>query len=210
MKKTIILLVSLFSVIFIGYRYGLIALDNKNLYKQELKTEEQKILPQEENNQKTADVDNKRILIEFSGSNWAWAFFYKGTVVCNDGTIYSFNFSGDRTIANLLSQDPALRELNEIILNRATQSSEKMSETDLQELKNYLKGIKATYKEQSVANDEGQSSIKFYDFEKNEKIIIKSCGDRNITNKSKNINKILKILQKYSLTPVCLKYESGL
>lgn len=34
--------------------------------------------------------NNKRVLIESSSINFSWGFYYSGTIICEDGSIYKF------------------------------------------------------------------------------------------------------------------------
>ncbi len=34
--------------------------------------------------------NKKRVLIESSSMNFSWGFYYRGTIICEDGSIYEF------------------------------------------------------------------------------------------------------------------------
>lgn len=75
----------------------------------------------------------------------------------------------------------------------------KMSDEDLTNLKNLLKGLSNKYENSShfVSADGTINQILYYDYDKNEEIILETSGSSNNINTSPNINEILSIINKY-------------
>lgn len=80
---------------------------------------------------------NNNILIEDSYINWAWGFQYSGQVICEDGSIYSFDMSGD--YGTKVPED--LKGLNKFILKNAKLENARVSDSDLEKMKEYISTV---------------------------------------------------------------------
>ena len=141
------------------------------------------------------DISSKNILIEYSYQNYAWEYKYSGTIICEDGSIYTFKFENpESNEANDTIEKTSENILKHIIENKGT-----MNKNDLRQLKEELLTINDDTTSKPVANDMGQASIEYYNYDTNEIITLRSTGDLDIQNNSQNIENVFEILQKYDL-----------
>lgn len=124
--------------------------------------------------------DNK--LIEFSYSNFAWNYTYYGEMVMDNGDIYAFNCSD-------------LQEYN--ANNCLVRKVDSISNEDFKKIVKYGKNITEKYNTKNEMNDYGEVTISMVkdDIE----IVLIAKGDNKITNSSKNISELLKLLKKYDI-----------
>ncbi len=124
--------------------------------------------------------DNK--LIEYSFSNFAWSYIYYGELIMDNGDVYLFNCSDKHSYNS-----------NECI----TKKVDTISNSDMNKILKYRDSISEKYKSKNEMNDYGEVSISMVkdDIE----ILLIGKGDNKITNSSKNVNKLLKILKKYKI-----------
>lgn len=142
-------------------------------------------------------LKNKRILVEKHYINYAFDFDHKGIVICTDGTIYNFVYSSQEDLPTRPYEK--IIEASDDVLSHATTFEGRVPEDELARLTDLLTTIEADYEYDNVAMDKGEDTIIYYDYEGNEIITLKSGGDSIVTNKSKNANKILTILEDYHL-----------
>ena len=141
------------------------------------------------------DISSKNILIEYSYQNYAWEYKYSGTIICEDGSIYTFKFENpESNEANDTIEKTSENILKHIIENKGT-----MNKSDLRQLKKELLTINDDTTSKPVANDMRQASIEYYNYDTNEIITLRSTGDIDIQNNSQNIENVFEILQKYDL-----------
>ena len=141
------------------------------------------------------DISSKNVLIEYSYQNYAWEYQYSGTVICEDGSIYSFKFeNSESNEANGTIEKTSENILKHIIENKGT-----MNKSDLRQLKKELLTINDDTTSKPVANDMGQASIEYYNYDTSEIITLRSTGDVDVQNNSQNIENVFEILQKYDL-----------
>ena len=74
-----------------------------------------------------------------------------------------------------------------------------MNKNDLKQLKEELLTITNDTTSKPIANDMGQSSVKYYNYDTNEIITLRSTGDVDIQNNSQNIENVFEILQEYDI-----------
>lgn len=140
------------------------------------------------------DISNKRVLIEKSYQNYAWGYQYSGTVICEDGSIYSFKFEKPSD-----TKYDKKTKASKDILEHITESKGTVNKDDLKQLKEQLSTITNDVTEKHAAYDAGQTSIKYYHYDTNEIITLKSSGDYERQNNSQNLDNVLKILKKYDM-----------
>ena len=140
--------------------------------------------------------NNKKVLIESYSMNFAWGFYYDGTIICEDGTIYEFE-------CDTLPEVKDIEEYSKVLINSTTKKCGKIPKEDLAKLKEMLSGI--TYQTEEVGieievYDAPTSTLEFYDYNSNQKILLKQ-EEANIDKKinvSNNINDILEIIDEYT------------
>ena len=141
------------------------------------------------------DISNKNVLIEYSYENHAWEYQYSGTIICEDGSIYSFKF--DNPESNEVND--TIEKTSKNILKHITENKGTMNKNDLKQLREELLTINNDTTSKPIADDMGQSSVKYYNYDANEIITLKSTGDVNIQNNSQNIENVFEILQEYDI-----------
>lgn len=142
-----------------------------------------------------SEVSTETIFLESSYINYAWVFQYNGKVICDSGNIYSFSKS-DR--AAYVSASTDLETLNNYILSGDTKFVGRVNDKDLKTMKEYAKTIDNNYTEASSGgNDMGANVISIWDYDKNEKTLLKETGDWNKENTSENSEKLNELIEKY-------------
>lgn len=143
----------------------------------------------------TPDILIEKVILENSYINYAWVFQYNGKVICDSGNIYSFSKS-DR--AAYVSASTDLETLNNYILSGDTKFVGRVNDKDLKTIKEYAKTIDNNYTEASSGgNDMGANVISIWDYDKNEKTLLKETGDWNKENTSENVKKLNELIEKY-------------
>ena len=142
-----------------------------------------------------SDVSTETIILASSYINYAWGFQYNGKAICDSGNIYSFSKS-DR--AAYVSASTDLETLNNYILSGDTKFVGRVNDKDLKTMKEYAKTIDNNYTEAaSGGNDMGANVISIWDYDKNEKTLLKETGDWNKENTSENAKKLNELIEKY-------------
>ena len=142
-----------------------------------------------------SEVSTETIFLESSSINYAWGFQYNGKVICDSGNIYSFSKSDKAAYA---SASTDLETLNNYILSGDTKFVGRVNDKDLKTMKEYAKTIDNNYTEAtSGGNDMGANVISIWDYDKNEKILLKETGDWNKENTSENAKKLNELIEKY-------------
>lgn len=143
----------------------------------------------------TPDILIEKVILESSYINYAWGFQYNGKVICDSGNIYSFSKS-DRLAYASASAD--LETLNNYVLSGDTKFVGRVNDKDLQAMKEYAKTIDNNYTEAaSGGNDMGANVISIWNYDKNEKTLLKETGDWNKENTSENAKKLNELIEKY-------------
>ena len=74
----------------------------------------------------------------------------------------------------------------------------RVNDKDLKTMKEYAKTIDNNYTEAAFGgNDMGANVIYIWDYDKNEKILLKETGDWNKENTSENAKKLNELIEKY-------------
>ena len=141
------------------------------------------------------DILIENVILESSYINYAWGFQYNGKVICDSGNIYSFSKSD---MAAYVSASTDLETLNNYILSGDTKFVGRVNDKDLKTMKEYAKTIDNNYTEASSGgNDMGANVISIWDYDKNEKTLLKETGDWNKENTSENAKKLNELIEKY-------------
>ena len=142
-----------------------------------------------------SEVSTETIFLESSYINYAWGFQYNGKVICDSGNIYSFSKSDKAAYA---SASTDLETLNNYILSGDTKFVGRVNDKDLKTMKEYAKTIDNNYTEAtSGGNDMGANVISIWNYDKNEKTLLKKTGDWNKENTSENAKKLNELIEKY-------------
>ncbi len=137
-------------------------------------------------------IDKKVILAEKSYINFAWGFNYSGMAIFNDGTIYEWNFVGNRKDYDVNN----LKEYENWILQNGSKVDKKVTKKDLNRIKKNIKNLENNIESENTAYDAGSSSILVWNDNK-EKIILKESGDNTGENKSNVSQELIKIIDNY-------------
>ena len=97
------------------------------------------------------------------------------------------------------SPNPCILEsLNNYILSGDMKFVGRVNDKDLKTMKEYAKTIDNNYTEAvSGGNDMGANVIYIWDYDKNEKTLLKETGDWNKENTSENAKKLNELIEKY-------------
>ena len=144
--------------------------------------------------QKRNDNNQIKFMILNTYSNYAWGMTFNGSVIYDDGTIYTWNETSQNKI-NQYNIGTA-KGLKEYIVNEATKSNKKVNENDLNNLKKYIGTLKDDIKINYPGADQGTTTISVIT-ENNEEIILKKTGDSVGENKTYESQAILEIVEKY-------------
>lgn len=133
--------------------------------------------------------EDTSILVERSFRNSAWSYTYRGTIICNNGEIYTFDLEKD---ANITPND------DNFIKSKYVQKTEKVvSPEDLQDMKLYISEINANYSSRSRGADMGSDAVYVYKNNESQKITLEAFGDVVVTNTSENSQELLSLIEKY-------------
>jgi len=141
-------------------------------------------------------VTNKDInfLIVSSYSNYAEEPHFNGTAIADNGNIYTWNEIGhDNTKKYKIG---TVEGLQKYILKEAKIKNKKASSDDLNKLKDYITNLEDKITLKYSGADQGTSTISVI-IDGNKEITLKSTGDVIGKNKTKEAQKILKIIDKY-------------
>lgn len=143
------------------------------------------------------DLKGKKVLVEKHYLNYAFSFDHEGIIICTDGTIYNFKYSNE----DELSPTPyeKIIEESDDIITHVTTFEGRVSSEDLESLTSLLEKVEEDYESKNVAMDAGEDTILYYNYDKNTKITLQSAGDSIVKNNSKNVKKILSILDSYHI-----------
>jgi len=139
--------------------------------------------------------DSRRILIKKSYSNYAWGSQFNGKAIFSDGTIYSWdskNESDDWRNYDLSSID----ELTDFLSEYGNLENTKVSEEDLEKIKDYINDLEDDIDIRHPGADMGTTVISAINSD-NEKIDLKLKGDSEGENKTKNAQELLEIINNY-------------
>lgn len=141
------------------------------------------------------DIVDKKILAEKSYSNFAWGVQYTTSIIFNDGTIFTWNFSGSLNDYPFFNNDSKEYRIN-YILENGTKESKKVSITDLELMENSIESLEDSIKIKYPGADQGTSCTSVWNSNGTE-IKLRLSGDAEGKNKEKNAKKILEIIDNY-------------
>lgn len=136
------------------------------------------------------------IILESSYINYAWGFQYNGTVICDNGNMYSFKKMDRKEYENVCEN---LNDLQNYILSGDAEFVNKVTNQDLKQMKTYMESINdAEYTEvASGGNDMGAQIIYLWKQDKNERILLRETGDWNRENTNENTKALIELVEKY-------------
>ena len=154
--------------------------------------------PHNQNQYRTElDAENKKILAEKTYSNFAFGIQYTTSIIFNDGTIYTWDYSAQTYDFPFATEATSSKEYYiNYILNNGKKSSKKVSTTDLETMENYIENLEDSIKIQYPGADQGTSSTSVWNSNGTE-IKLRLSGDSVGKNKELNTKKILKIIDSY-------------
>ena len=149
----------------------------------------------EQNLETKSNEKEVKILVERSYINNAWGFQYYGKVICTDGNIYEFEF--DEYLNDYYSKD-SLDKINKIIMENAKKTGETVSKKDLKNIEKNISKLKdkMEYSDEQ-AWDMGEFATKTWNYEKDERLVLKEFGDATGENTTQTAKDILDIVDKY-------------
>ena len=173
-KRNLLIILLLIIVIIIGFFIYKFC-DNKN-YKD------------------TLNKENKRILVESSYSNYAWTAQFSGTVIFNDGTIYSWNSNNKKENGNynINSTDG----LKSYVLENGKKRLKRVTSKDIEKIENYINNLEDTIDIEYPGADQGTSRISVWNSD-DQKITLSLKGDSVGENKSEIAQELLKLIDRY-------------
>lgn len=141
------------------------------------------------------DIVDKKILAEKSYSNFAWGVQYTTSIIFDDGTIFTWNFSGSLNDYPFFTNDSKEYRKN-YILENGTKESKKVPITDLEFMENFIESLEDSIKIKYPGTDQGTSCTSVWNSNGTE-IKLRLSGDAEGKNKEKNAKKILEIIDNY-------------
>lgn len=153
------------------------------------------------NNASSTENIINNVLIEKTFINFAWGFQYHGTIILENGDIYSINVNEKdhyNKIFKLTEDEEILFNTNELLLNSKVDKKGSVKKKDLEKIKNEMKLLEETYTEPFVtAYDSGGYTTNVFDYSKNKIILLEETGDWEKKNTSESAKKIIEIVNKY-------------
>ena len=142
---------------------------------------------------KVASDSDKKVLIEHSFLSSKGNFNYKGIVLFDDGTIYSWNSTDEVAYSKLTN----MYEKSLWIIKNGSKSKKRIGKNTLKKIKEYIDNLnddntKTEYK----GTNEGITSIKVWDYKDAKYFILEESGDYETLNESKESKKIIKFTNK--------------
>lgn len=139
--------------------------------------------------------EEKMVLVEKSYSNYAWGVSYNGSVIFNDGTIYTWDFSGDLTSLTEYDFDTA-DGLKKFVLAQGKKSKKQVTKEEIEDIKSYIHDVEDTIERMCSGADMGTESIEVWK-SNNENISLYESGDCNGESSDINAIRIREIVNKY-------------
>ena len=142
---------------------------------------------------KEANESDKKVLIEHSYLSSGGKFNYKGTLIYDDGTIYSWNSFDEVEYSKLTNMyDKSLW-----IIKNGTKSKKRVGKNTLNKIKKYINDLNdETTSSKFNGTNEGITTIKIWDYKDNKYYILKETGDYETYNESAESKKIIKFVNK--------------
>lgn len=142
---------------------------------------------------KTSSDSDKKVLIENSYLSTSGKFKYKGVVLFDDGTIYSWDSDDEISFSKITTmQDKGLW-----IIKNGVKSKKRIGRNTIKKLKKYIDNLTdENTKTEYNGTNEGITSIKIWDYKDFKYYILKETGDYDTLNESKESKKIIKFAEK--------------
>lgn len=151
------------------------------------------ILFAKENKYSSNTADFKLLVID-TYSNYAYGSQFYGTAIFDNGYIYTWKEDNN---SNTQKYKIGTSEgLKEYILNEGKRKTKRVSNNDLELIREYVSQIQDDIKITHSGADQGTKSIYVIDEENNE-IILKCSGDSNGENTTKEAKELLELIEKY-------------
>ena len=139
--------------------------------------------------------DTKKVLISKTYSNFAWSSKYNVMAIFNDGTVYSWSFTGklqDLDSYNVNSADG----LRKCLLKNGKWETIKISANDLEKIEEYTNSVEGSVETIHQGADQGTTTISAWNSNGKE-IKLSVTGDSVGENKANNAQELLKLVSKY-------------
>ncbi len=140
-------------------------------------------------------VEELRVLMCFSYSNYAWGYRFNGMAILNDGTIYKW----DDTEGISLKEDyqvATLEGLTKFVLEHGERTNTKVSTTDFNQMLTLIENLSNEIELKYPGADQGTSALSVYN-SKGDKFYLSVTGDCVGENKTSNGKKLIKLGDKY-------------
>ena len=138
---------------------------------------------------------DKNILAEKAYINYAWGFQYRGKAIFSDGSIYEWDILGS-TEDTEYKYNANIEEQVDWILKNGICINKKVSEKDLEDIKENINLVKDNIQIKWEGDDMGANYIDIWNTNK-DKIRLRESGDGSGENKSIVSQKLIKIIDKY-------------
>lgn len=143
------------------------------------------------------DIADKKILAEKTYSNFAWGIQYNTSLIFNDGTIYSWNYSEQTYDFPFASEETSSDEYyKNYILENGKKSIKKVSKADLELMENYIESLENSIKIKYPGADQGTSTTSVWNSNGTE-IKLRLSGDAQGKNTEENAKELLEIIDNY-------------
>lgn len=145
-------------------------------------------------NRKRNKNDEINFMILNTYSNYAWGIQFNGTVIYDDGTIYTWNETNQNKIDKY--NIGTTKGLKEFIKKEAKQTKGIVNKSDLNNLKKYISTLEDDIKISYPGADQGTNTISVIT-ENDIEIVLKKSGDASGENKTYESQAILELIEKY-------------
>ena len=138
---------------------------------------------------------NIPIIAEVSFSNFAEQIQYDGSIILNDGVIYSWTFTG--SMNEYSSYFSTKKDLVEYVKENGQKGRKKVTQEDLDLISKYSKKIEDNINIGCVGSTDVVGTKSYYVKNKDGMITLSSTGQCIGENASQNTKDVLKIIKKY-------------
>ena len=130
------------------------------------------------------------MIAEKSYRNYAWGFAYRGSAIFSDGSIYEWDVGDNTNSTNF-----EVENTENWILNNATLSDKKVSQSDINKMLKNIENLEDDITYENVAFDMGSSMINVW--KDGKQITLQQEGDSEGKNTTTESKKLIKIINKY-------------
>lgn len=153
------------------------------------------------NNASSTENIINNVLIEKTFINFASGFQYYGTIILENGDIYSVDVNKQEhynKIFTLTEDEEMLLNKNELLLNSKIKKNGSVKKKDLEKIKDEMNVLEETYTEPfGTAYDSGAFVMNVFDYNNKKIILLEQTGDWEKKNTSESAKKIIEIVNKY-------------